>query len=75
MNLIYDFDLDTPDELLEILARNLHQRRLEKGLTRDCPFQAKRRTHSHDCQIRTETYHISSSFRVNGQSIRLQQRY
>ena len=35
MNLIYDFDLDTPDELLEILARNLHQRRLEKGLSRD----------------------------------------
>ena len=30
MNLIYDFDLDTPDELLEILVKNLQQRRLEK---------------------------------------------
>ena len=30
MNLIYNFDLDTPDELLEILAKNLQQRRLEK---------------------------------------------
>lgn len=35
MNLIYDFDLDTPDELLEILAKNLQQRRLEKGLSRN----------------------------------------
>ncbi len=67
MNLIYDFDLDTPDELLEILARNLHQRRLEKGLSRDALSKLSGRTHSHDCQIRTETYHISSSFRVNGQ--------
>ena len=35
MNLIYNFDLDTPDELLEILAKNLQQRRLEKGLSRN----------------------------------------
>ena len=35
MNLIYNFDLDTPDELLEILARNLQQRRLEKGSSRN----------------------------------------
>ena len=35
MQLIYGFDIDTPKELLAILARNLQQRRLEKGLSRE----------------------------------------
>lgn len=34
MSLIYNFDLDTPEELLFILARNMRQRRLEKKLSR-----------------------------------------
>ena len=33
MQLLYNFDLDTPDELLDILAVNLQKRRLEKGLS------------------------------------------
>ena len=35
MSLLYNFDLDTTSELLEILARNLQKRRLEKGLSRE----------------------------------------
>jgi transcriptional regulator with XRE-family HTH domain len=35
MHLLYSFDIDTVDDLLAILARNLQQRRLEKGLSRE----------------------------------------
>ncbi|MPL73170.1 hypothetical protein SDC9_18963 [bioreactor metagenome] len=35
MQLLYNFDLDTPDELLDILAVNLQKCRLEKGLSRE----------------------------------------
>ena len=35
MPLIYNFDIDTPDELLAVLADNLQKRRLEKGLSRE----------------------------------------
>ena len=35
MPLLYNFDIDTPDELLSILASNLQKRRLEKGLSRE----------------------------------------
>ena len=35
MQFLYNFDLDTPDELLDILAVNLQKRRLEKGLSRE----------------------------------------
>ena len=35
MPLLYNFDIDTPDELLAILASNLQKRRLEKGLSRE----------------------------------------
>lgn len=35
MQLIYNFDIDTPGELLAILAVNLQKRRLEKGLSRE----------------------------------------
>lgn len=34
MPLLYNFDIDTVDELLAILAGNLQKRRLEKGLSR-----------------------------------------
>ena len=34
MPLLYNFDMDTPNELLAILADNLQKRRLEKGLSR-----------------------------------------
>lgn len=32
---IYNFDLDTAEELLQTLARNMQRRRLEKGLSRE----------------------------------------
>ena len=35
MPLLYNFDIDTPDELLAILASNPQKRRLEKGLSRE----------------------------------------
>lgn len=35
MQLLYKFDIDTPDELVAILAKNLQKRRLEKGLSRE----------------------------------------
>lgn len=35
MPLLYNFDIDTPDELLAILADNMQKRRLEKGLSRE----------------------------------------
>jgi transcriptional regulator with XRE-family HTH domain len=35
MQLLYNFDIDTPDELLAVLAKNLQKRRLEKGLSRE----------------------------------------
>lgn len=35
MQSIYNFDIDTPKELLAILAGNLQKRRLEKGLSRE----------------------------------------
>ncbi len=34
MSLLYNFDLETPEELLSVLANNLQRRRLEKGLSR-----------------------------------------
>lgn len=39
MQSIYNFDIDTPDELLVILAQNLQKRRLEKGLSREALTQ------------------------------------
>lgn len=35
MPLLYNFDIDAPNELLAILANNLQKRRLEKGLSRE----------------------------------------
>ncbi|UAY56824.1 helix-turn-helix domain-containing protein [Arachidicoccus terrestris] len=35
MQIIYNFDTDSPEELLLILAGNLKKRRLEKGLSRN----------------------------------------
>ncbi|RHJ84800.1 helix-turn-helix domain-containing protein [Parabacteroides sp. AM08-6] len=35
MPLLYNFDIDTPHELLAVLAGNLQKRRLEKGLSRE----------------------------------------
>ena len=35
MPLLYDFNIDTTDELLAILAANIQKRRLEKGLSRE----------------------------------------
>lgn len=35
MPLLYDFDFDTPDDLLAILANNMQKRRLEKGFSRE----------------------------------------
>lgn len=35
MPLLYNFDVDTPSELLELLAKNMQQRRLERGFSRD----------------------------------------
>lgn len=35
MPLLYNFDIDTPDELLAVLVGNLQKRRLEKGLSRE----------------------------------------
>ena len=35
MQYLYSFDVDTPNELLAILACNLQKRRLEKGLSRE----------------------------------------
>lgn len=35
MQLLYNFDINTPSELLAILADNFQKRRLEKGLSRE----------------------------------------
>ena len=35
MPLLYNFDVERPEELLAILAQNLQKRRLEKGLSRE----------------------------------------
>lgn len=35
MSLLYNFDVERPEELLAILAQNLQKRRLEKGLSRE----------------------------------------
>ncbi|MDR2970188.1 MAG: helix-turn-helix domain-containing protein [Tannerellaceae bacterium] len=35
MSLLYNFDTETPEELLTIMAENMRKRRLEKGLSRD----------------------------------------
>ena len=35
MSLLYDFDIDTVDDIMSILAQNLQKRRLEKGLSRE----------------------------------------
>ena len=35
MPLLYNFDIDTVEELLAVLARNIQKRRLEKGLSRE----------------------------------------
>ncbi|WP_293672173.1 helix-turn-helix transcriptional regulator [uncultured Parabacteroides sp.] len=35
MSLIYTFDLDTVENLLQIIAQNLQKRRLEKNLSRE----------------------------------------
>ena len=41
MSLLYNFDIDTPEDILQLLACNLQKRRLEKGLSRDAPTIAK----------------------------------
>lgn len=35
MPLLYNFDIDTSEDILQLLAQNLQKRRLEKGLSRD----------------------------------------
>ena len=35
MSYLYNFDIDTAEELTAVLARNMQQRRLEKGLSRE----------------------------------------
>ena len=35
MHLLYDFNIDTAEELIAALAQNLQQRRLEKGMSRE----------------------------------------
>jgi Helix-turn-helix. len=35
MPFLYDFDIDTIDEILKLLAQHLQKRRLEKGLSRN----------------------------------------
>ena len=35
MSLLYNFDIDSTNDLLKILAQNLQKRRLEKGLSRN----------------------------------------
>lgn len=35
MPLLYNFEIDTTDEILQLLAMNLQKRRLEKGLSRE----------------------------------------
>lgn len=35
MPLLYNFDIDTVDDILKILAQNFQKRRLEKGLSRN----------------------------------------
>ena len=35
MTLFYNFDVDTVDDVMSILAQNLQKRRLEKGLSRE----------------------------------------
>ncbi|HBK32014.1 MAG TPA: XRE family transcriptional regulator [Porphyromonadaceae bacterium] len=34
MHLIYDFDMDSPADIMQLMAQNLQKRRLEKGLSR-----------------------------------------
>lgn len=34
MNLIYDFNLDSVEDLMQVLSRNLQKRRLEKNISR-----------------------------------------
>lgn len=34
MNIIYDFNLDSVEDLMQILSRNLQKRRLEKNISR-----------------------------------------
>lgn len=38
MRLLYGFDIDTPSELLAILAENLQRYRLEKRLSREALY-------------------------------------
>lgn len=35
MHYIYDFNIDSTEEVLKLLAANMQQRRLEKGLSRE----------------------------------------
>ena len=35
MPLLYDFNIDSTEEVLKLLAANMQQRRLEKGLSRE----------------------------------------
>ena len=41
MPLLYNFDVERPEELLAILAQNLQKRRLEKGLSREALTELK----------------------------------
>lgn len=55
---IYNFDLDTTDELLQTLARNMQRRRLEKGLSREALSELSGVPAPH-CQVRTEICHLA----------------
>lgn len=35
MSLLYDFNIETVDDILKTVARNFQKRRLEKGLSRN----------------------------------------
>ena len=41
MSLLYNFDIDTPEDILQLLACNLQNRRLEKVLPTIAKFEQK----------------------------------
>ena len=58
MPLLYNFDIDTPEELLIILAQNLQQRRLEKGLSRDALSTLSGIPRTNNRKVRTKAYYL-----------------
>lgn len=75
MPLLYNFDVERPEELLAILAQNLQKRRLEKGLSREALTELSGVPTPTIAKFRTKAYYFISILCGISKSVGLFQSY